>query len=61
MSTYGAIKTACPDGFLAEGYDVAHASYLSKPFPKNFRGEMLFKYDKVLMPEMNMGQLSKSC
>ncbi|HNB34482.1 MAG TPA: 2-oxoglutarate ferredoxin oxidoreductase subunit alpha, partial [Bacteroidia bacterium] len=35
----------------------AHLTYL-KPFPKNF-GEMLFKYDKVLMPEMNMGQLSR--
>ncbi|MEI2760239.1 MAG: 2-oxoglutarate oxidoreductase subunit KorA [Bacteroidetes bacterium ADurb.Bin141] len=57
-STYGAIKTACQMA-RSEGYDVAHAhlTYL-KPFPKNF-GEMLFKYDKVLMPEMNMGQLSR--
>ena len=57
-STYGAIKTACQMA-RSEGYDGAHAhlTYL-KPFPKNF-GEMLFKYDKVLMPEMNMGQLSR--
>ncbi|MBS1764889.1 MAG: 2-oxoacid:acceptor oxidoreductase subunit alpha [Bacteroidetes bacterium] len=57
-STYGAIKTACK---LArnEGYDAAHAhiTYL-KPFPKNL-GELLFNYDKVLVPEMNTGQLLK--
>lgn len=43
----------------SEGYDVAHAqiTYL-KPFPKNL-GEMLFNYDKVLVPEMNTGQLLK--
>ncbi len=57
-STYGAIKTACKMA-RSEGYDVAHAqiTYL-KPFPKNL-GEMLFNYDKVLVPEMNTGQLLK--
>ena len=57
-STYGAIKTACIQA-RAEGYDVAHAQirYL-KPFPKNL-GEMLYSYEKVLIPEMNMGQLLK--
>lgn len=57
-STYGAIKTACKMA-RTEGYDVAHAqiTYL-KPFPKNL-GEMLFNYDKVLVPEMNTGQLLK--
>ena len=57
-STYGAIKTACKMA-RSEGYDVAHAqiTYL-KPFPKNL-GEMLFNYDKVLIPEMNTGQLLK--
>jgi 2-oxoglutarate ferredoxin oxidoreductase subunit alpha len=57
-STYGAIKTACLQA-RNEGYDVAHAhiTYL-KPFPKNL-GELLFSYDKILIPEMNTGQLSK--
>ncbi len=57
-STYGAIKTACIHA-RAEGYDVAHAQirYL-KPFPKNL-GEMLYSYEKILIPEMNTGQLIK--
>ncbi len=57
-STYGAIKTACIAA-RAEGYDVAHAHIrYMKPFPKNL-GEMLFSYDKILVPEMNTGQLIK--
>ena len=35
----------------------AHLRYLN-PFPKNL-GDLLLKYDKVLVPELNMGQLSK--
>lgn len=57
-STYGSIKTAVREA-IAEGYDVAHAhvKYLN-PFPKNL-GEILKSYDKVLIPEMNNGQLIK--
>lgn len=54
-STYGAIWRAVE---LARtiGLDVAqiHLRYLS-PFPENL-GELLAGYDKILMPEMNMGQ-----
>ncbi len=55
-STYGAIKAATKE-LLAEGHAVAHAQirYLF-PFPKNLE-EILSKYDQVLIPEMNMGQL----
>lgn len=57
-STYGSIKTAVKDA-IAEGYDVAHAhvKYLN-PFPKNL-GEIIKNYEKVLIPEMNNGQLIK--
>ena len=57
-STYGSIKTAVNES-IEEGYDVAHAhiKYLN-PFPKNL-GEMLKSYDKVLIPEINNGQLVK--
>ena len=55
-STYGAIKTAVLEAII-EGYDVAHIHlrYIN-PFPKNL-GELLKGYDKVLIPEMNCGQL----
>ncbi len=55
-STYGAIRTAVQD-LLAEGCDVAHVHlrYLN-PFPANL-GDLLKAYDKVLVPEMNNGQL----
>ncbi len=57
-STYGSIKTAVNEA-IEEGYDIAHAhiKYLN-PFPKNL-GEILKSYDKVLIPEMNNGQLVK--
>lgn len=57
-STYGAIKSAVSE-LLAEGYSVSHAHlrYL-RPFPKNL-GEILKKFKKVLMPEINNGQLIK--
>ncbi len=55
-STSGAIKTAVRE-LLAEGYDVAHVHlHHINPFPKNL-GELLNGYDKVLIPEMNCGQL----
>lgn len=55
-STYGAIKTAVRE-LISEGHDVAHIHlrYIN-PFPKNL-GELLYGYEKVLIPEMNMGQL----
>ncbi len=57
-STYGSIKTAVLEA-LAEGYSVAHVHvrYLN-PLPKNL-GEIIAAYDKVLMPEINSGQLIK--
>jgi 2-oxoglutarate ferredoxin oxidoreductase subunit alpha len=57
-STHGAIKSAVLKA-RAEGFDVSHAHirYL-KPFPKNL-GEILYSFEHVLVPEMNMGQLVK--
>lgn len=57
-STYGSIKTAVREA-IAEGYDVSHAhvKYLN-PFPKNLEA-VLKSYDKVLIPELNNGQLIK--
>jgi 2-oxoglutarate ferredoxin oxidoreductase subunit alpha len=56
-STYGPIGAACRRVRKA-GYDVAqaHLRHLN-PFPKDL-GEILARYDKVLVPEMNLGQLS---
>jgi 2-oxoglutarate ferredoxin oxidoreductase subunit alpha len=55
-STYGSIKTAVKDA-REEGYDVSHAhvKYLN-PLPRNLE-ELLRGFDKVLMPEINNGQL----
>ncbi|MFN8715118.1 MAG: 2-oxoacid:acceptor oxidoreductase subunit alpha [Bacteroidota bacterium] len=57
-STYGSIKTALRD-LREEGIDVAHAHvrYIY-PFPKNFEA-LLRSYDRVLVPEINYGQLVK--
>lgn len=57
-STYGAIKSAVAE-LVAEGHKVAHAHlrYL-RPFPRNL-GKLLKKYDKILVPELNNGQLVK--
>jgi len=57
-STYGAIKTVVRE-LAAEGVDVAHThiKYI-QPMPKNL-GEILSKFDKILIPEMNNGQLIK--
>lgn len=55
-STYGSVKTAVKE-LLAEGFDVAHIHLRHlNPFPKNL-GELLHQYDKLLIPEMNCGQL----
>ncbi len=55
-STYGTIKAALKQ-LREEGVDVAHAHlrYLN-PFPKNL-GELIRNYDRVLVPEINNGQL----
>ncbi len=55
-STYGAIKTAVAE-LQAEGIAVSHAHlrYL-RPFPKNL-GAILHSFKKVLVPEINNGQL----
>jgi 2-oxoglutarate ferredoxin oxidoreductase subunit alpha len=54
--TYGAVRTAVRQT-ITEGKSVAHAHlrYLS-PFPKNLT-EILKNYERVLIPELNMGQL----
>ena len=54
--TYGACRTAVTRA-QAAGASVAHAQlrYLN-PFPSNFE-EVLNNYDKVLIPELNLGQL----
>ncbi len=57
-STYGAIKTAVKEA-IDEGLDVTHVhvKYLY-PFPKNFES-IVKNFEKVLIPEMNNGQLVK--
>lgn len=56
-STYGPVESACRRLRL-EGMDVAHAHLRHlNPFPAN-TGEVLKAYDKVIVPEMNLGQLS---
>ena len=57
-STYGVIRTAV-EQLLQEGYSVAHAHlrYL-RPFPRNL-GELLSRFKKLLIPEINNGQLVK--
>ncbi|HKL03085.1 MAG TPA: hypothetical protein VJ911_05395, partial [Cryomorphaceae bacterium] len=57
-SVYGAAKTAVKD-MLSKDMDVAHIhlKYLF-PFPRNLEA-LLRKFDKVLVPELNKGQLVK--
>jgi 2-oxoglutarate ferredoxin oxidoreductase subunit alpha len=56
--TYGSVAAAVRR-VRATGKKVAHAHlrYLN-PFPRN-TGEILRAYDKVLVPEINLGQLQK--
>jgi 2-oxoglutarate/2-oxoacid ferredoxin oxidoreductase subunit alpha len=58
-STYGAIQGAARRVRRENGVKVAtaHISHLN-PLPSN-TGEVLRAYDRVLVPEMNMGQLVK--
>lgn len=55
-STYGAIKSAVTE-LQAEGKAVSHAHlrYI-RPLPRNL-GEIIRNFDKVLVPEINNGQL----
>jgi 2-oxoglutarate ferredoxin oxidoreductase subunit alpha len=55
-STYGSITTAV-EQLQEQGHSVAsaHLRYLN-PFPKNL-GEVLKRYEKVIIPELNLGQL----
>lgn len=58
-STYGAIKSALRDLIKEGRQDVAmtHLRYLN-PLPKNL-GEIISRFEQVLIPEMNSGQLIK--
>ncbi len=57
-STYGPIGAACR-GLRQRGLSVAqaHLRHLA-PMPANL-GEVLGRYDKVVVPEMNLGQLAR--
>jgi len=57
-STYGAIGAAVRR-LRSQGKKIAraHLRHLN-PFPKNL-GEVLSRFDQIVVPEMNMGQLSK--
>jgi 2-oxoglutarate ferredoxin oxidoreductase subunit alpha len=56
-STYGPIAAAV-ESLRTNGENIAqaHLRYIN-PFPKNL-GKVLEKYSKVIVPEMNLGQLS---
>jgi 2-oxoglutarate ferredoxin oxidoreductase subunit alpha len=56
-STHGAILTAVQRA-QARGHAVSHAHLRHmSPFPRNL-GEILSRFEKVLIPELNLGQLS---
>ena len=56
-STFGPVRAAA-EAIRAEGYAVAraHLRHLN-PFPRNL-GDVLRSYERVLVPEMNLGQLA---
>ncbi|MEG8946113.1 2-oxoacid:acceptor oxidoreductase subunit alpha [Rosettibacter firmus] len=56
-STYGAIKEAI-ENIKSKGYKAsqAHLRYIN-PFPKNL-GDVLNRFKKILIPELNMGHLA---
>lgn len=57
-STYGAIKSACLE-LQAQGHKVSHAHLrYVRPFPKNL-GTLIKQFEKVVIPEINNGQLIK--
>jgi 2-oxoglutarate/2-oxoacid ferredoxin oxidoreductase subunit alpha len=55
-STYGAAKIAV-EKLQAQGHKISHAHlrYLN-PFPRNL-GDILHRFDRVVIPELNLGQL----
>jgi 2-oxoglutarate/2-oxoacid ferredoxin oxidoreductase subunit alpha len=57
-STYGSLKSACAQ-LQVQGASISHAHlrYI-RPFPKNL-GDIIKNFDKVLIPELNNGQLVK--
>jgi 2-oxoglutarate ferredoxin oxidoreductase subunit alpha len=56
-STFGPVQAACRK-VRRQGGQVAHAHLRHlNPFPSNL-GHVLHQYDKVLIPEMNLGQLA---
>jgi 2-oxoglutarate ferredoxin oxidoreductase subunit alpha len=57
-STYGVIKSACLE-LQQQGHAVSHMHlrYI-RPFPENM-GEILANFEKVMVPEINNGQLVK--
>jgi 2-oxoglutarate ferredoxin oxidoreductase subunit alpha len=56
--TYGPIQSAARR-LRKDGKNVAHAHLTHlNPFPRNL-GEVLGRYERVLVPEMNLGQLLK--
>ena len=56
-STYGSIRSAV-ERLDAEGKSVAHAHLRHlNPFPRNL-GDVMARYRHVLIPEINLGQLS---
>jgi 2-oxoglutarate ferredoxin oxidoreductase subunit alpha len=57
-STYGVITTVVQN-LMKEGIKVSHCHlrYI-RPFPRNL-GEILTKFKKVIVPEINNGQLVK--
>jgi len=58
-SSYGAIEGAARRLRREQGLELAtaHVRHLN-PLPRNL-GDVLRRYDRVLVPEMNMGQLAK--
>lgn len=57
-STYGAIKSAVAE-LITEGHQVSHIHLrYVRPFPANL-GTLLKGFEKVLIPELNNGQLIK--
>ncbi|PWT99367.1 MAG: 2-oxoglutarate ferredoxin oxidoreductase subunit alpha, partial [Bacteroidetes bacterium] len=57
-STYGAIKSAVSE-LQQEGVQVSHAHLrYVRPFPRNL-GYILKNFEKILIPEINNGQLIK--
>ena len=54
--TYGSITSAITKAHQEDlSVSQIHLNYIN-PFPSNL-GELLLKFDKILIPELNMGQL----